>query len=258
MARRVILLVGVLVLGLYVIPQATAKYAGSHTWERNDTYGVYGLRCTRCHYYILAEMSATNLSDDVAQRHRIASENTAYIGFDNPINISRDGLPIVGASMVNVCLMCHVAEADSLAINGIHTKIVIRVCTDLDCHGDQSGTTSGSIGAFSESTTNVTGRINQTTDAHSNFYRPLSQRNSTIYRNEDGGFYDEGFIACMGCHTHVGLDLEFKRPNKFSLNMTFNNTGGVPDWRLSGQGLTVNFSSTNISISTKSPGTVWE
>ncbi len=253
---RILLALALIILGIYFIPQATAKYSGSHTWEANTTWGVEAIRCNKCHIYITDEFDAGNPDLEVYSSHLTAASNTNYVSPNKIINISNRYI-----TMTNICLMCHEGELDSQTVGGTHTKITVRVCTDSDCHGDQSGTTSctvwGGPGAGANSTCNVTGRLNNSADAHSNFYRPLTTRNST-YANEDGGFYDEGFYACMACHTHVGMDLELERPNQLILNMTYNGTPTSQSWKLRGEGVTVNVSSMNISIGGKSPGSVWE
>ncbi|MFQ5800424.1 MAG: hypothetical protein ACE5HH_01725 [Candidatus Hydrothermarchaeales archaeon] len=227
------------------MPSAVAKYAGSHTWELNDTGGAAGLQCGKCHTYIVNEINYSGAVGDVAFVHRNASNYSGYVGSNQLINITYTP----SGSLYDVCWMCHVQELDA-TVTGGHTKVVIRACTDGDCHGDQ--TNSGSCTLWTDDNRcNVTGNINSSTDAHYNFYRPLTAFNSTI-GNEDGGVYDRGYIACLGCHTHVGLDLNLTRPNKLSLTMVLLSTG---EWNATS--LTVNYSSTNVSVEGKEPGSVW-
>ncbi len=247
---RTLLFIAVFVLGIYVLPSAVAKYAGSHTWEFNETGRVTALQCGKCHTYIKNEINSS-IIDDVVNAHTNASANSTYVGPNGIINITNTP----AGSLDDVCWMCHVQEND-VTVGGGHTKVVIRACTDADCHGDESGTTSCTIftSGFggANSSCNVTGQLNSDVDAHWNFYRPLTGFNSTI-GNEDGGVYDMGFVACLGCHTHVGLDLNLTRPNKLSLSLNLTSvTAGF-----NATSLTVNMSSTNVSVGGKEPGSVW-
>lgn len=241
---KMLLIVAVFITGIYVLPSAVAKYAGSHTWEFNGTGRVTALQCGKCHTYIKNEINGS-VTKDVMNAHLNASNASAYIGPDKIINISRAAT----GTLDDVCWMCHVQENDA-TVTGGHTKVVIRVCTDTDCHGDQTGTTSGSV--WDTDKMNVTGKINSTSDAHWNFYRPLTNFQSTI-GNEDGGNYDFGFVSCLGCHTHVGLDLNLTRPNKLSLSLNLTSvTAGF-----NATSLIVNMSNRSVSTGGKEPGSVW-
>ena len=248
---KLLLLIAVFIMGIYVLPSAVAKYTGSHTWELNETGGVTSLQCGKCHTYIKNEIT-NGVTSDAMNAHRNASNNTAYVGVGKIINISNTPT----GSLDDVCWMCHVQERDA-TLSGGHTKVVIRACTDSDCHGDTTGTTSCTIFAagFSggaNTSCNVTGRINSSTDAHWNFYRPLTRLTSSI-GNEDGGNYDMGFMACLACHTHVGLDLNITRPQKLSLSLNLTSvTAGF-----NATSLSVNYTNMTSTTGGKEPGSVW-
>ena len=259
----VLLLIAVLVLGIYVLPSATAKFAGSHTWEFNASTGVTGLKCGKCHVYIVSEINNSNakaLAGNAITAHLNASNATEYIGKGKPLNFSGPGATW-DATYDNVCWMCHVVEGGA-SVSGTHTRVTIRVCTDVDCHGNYNnqsddGGTVTSCDIWGEDHCNVTGRINNTADAHRNFYYPLT-RYTSPYGNENGGQYDYGFVACLACHTHVGLDLNFTRPNKLSARFNLTAMTGstqTSPWNITK--LEVNTSSTNTTVGGKAPGSVW-
>ncbi len=81
--RRFTLLsvVATMILGIYVLPSVTARFAGSHTWELNLTADpderVGQLDCGKCHVYIKNEFTAGSFN--VSLRHQYASNNSAYI-----------------------------------------------------------------------------------------------------------------------------------------------------------------------------------
>jgi hypothetical protein len=248
---KMLLLIAVFILGIYVLPSAVAKYAGSHTWELNETGGVTSLQCGKCHTYIKNEITA-GVTNDAMNAHLNASNNSNYVGIGKLINITNTPT----GSLDDVCWMCHIQELDA-TLSGGHTKVVIRACTDSDCHGDTTGTGACTVfptgfGGGVNTSCNVTGNLNSSTDAHWNFYRPLTGLTSSI-GNEDGGNYDMGFIACIGCHTHTGLDLNITRPQKLSLSL--NLTSVTAGFNLTS--LTVNYSNMTSSVGGKEYGSVW-
>ncbi len=243
------LLIFILVLLIiYALPSATAKFAGSHTWEFNSTYGVTALKCGKCHGYIKSEM-LSNKTPDALSSHLSASSNSSYVGPGKIINITRTP----SGNYDDVCYMCHVVEDTFTAAS--HTKVTIRVCTDVDCHGDSTnapGNTSCDL--WDDEHCNVTGRINETDDAHRNFYYPLTKIN-TSYISEEGKAYDAGFVACLACHTHVGLDINVTRPYVFYSKYNF--TGNLKNGYLNMTEFGINASLLNSSTSQKL-GSAWE
>jgi len=281
--RFLLLLLAVIVLGIYVLPSAIAKFAGSHTWEFNATTRVTALQCGKCHTYIKNEINNTNAqmyAGDAISAHLAASNNTNYVSNASGAPIYIPSLPASwDATYDNVCWMCHTVESGFTA--STHTKVTIRACTDIDCHGNYLNYTDNGVSApaaptgtnitncqiWNENICNVTGRINSTSDAHKNFYYPLTAYESP-YGNEGGyqygsestanGKYTYGFVACLACHTHVGLSLNFTRPNEleaeFNLTDMTGTTTSAP-WNITN--LYVNMSSTNFSYGGKDPGSVW-
>ena len=252
---KVLLLIAVFVLGIYILPSAVAKYAGSHTWELNETSRVTGLQCGLCHTYIVNEINSS-ITEDVMWKHRNASNNSAFVGPTGVINISFTPQ----GNLTDVCWMCHVVQNEYAATTGGHTKVVIRVCTDTDCHGDSSSGdnegmcevyTSGLSGA--NSSCNITGKISSTVDAHWNFFVPLEAIESSIGRENGSGNYGSGFFACLGCHTHVGMDLNITRPQKVSLWLNLTSiTAGFNATQFS-----VNFTNMTSVVGGKEPGSVF-
>jgi hypothetical protein len=263
---KMLMLMAVFIIGIYVLPTAVAKFAGSHTWEFNASTRVLGLQCGKCHQYIVNEINntaANTFAGSAIAAHLRRSNDTDYMNTTGgPINFSRTAGDL-NATLDNICWMCHVVE-EGAGVTGTHTKVTIRVCTDIDCHGNQndstdtpgSGTNCAIIG---EEKCNVTGRINNSADAHFNFYRPLSELTSP-YGDENGGQYDYGFAACLACHTHVGLDLNLTRPRRLNLEMTLTNITAPTPWTL--DEFSVNLTDVNSTADDpltagKDPGSVW-
>ncbi len=229
--------VAVLVLGIYVLPAATARFAGTHTWEVNQSsIGGQGLRCGKCHAYIKTELNATTLGDATFQKHRTAAANSVYINNTNSTLIQ---VATPGADIDDFCLMCHAVETGASGAG--HTKVTIRVCTDGDCHGKHTENQSLKDVMYPNKL-NITTQISASADAHANFFNPLNATDSdyvaedtldSVSVNTSSGNYKAGFYACMGCHTHVGVQLDsIARPNIYMFNMsysagTFTATGPV-------------------------------
>jgi hypothetical protein len=255
---KMLMLTGVIILGIYVLPSAVAKFAGSHTWEFNATTRVTGLQCGKCHQYIVDEINnsdAAQFAGDAVIRHLAASNTSNYINTTGaPLNFSRPAT--TPATLDNVCWMCHVVEGGSSVV-GTHTKTTIRVCTDVDCHGfDGTNNDTGGadcIDVWDEPHCNVTGRLNSSADAHFNFFQAVDSRTSP-YGNENGGFYSYGFVACLGCHTHVGLDLNLTRPFKLTLAMDLISVD--TGWNTTF--FDVNDTAKNTTIGGKDFGSVWK
>lgn len=263
---RLLIFMAIIILGLYGIPNAVAKYAGSHTWERNATFSFKGaeanngwrvdgqcycheisgaktIDCLKCHDYILEEANATALSRYVLDKH-----TAPY----NPF------APGAGeSSPLYACLMCH--RPPYANVQGGHTGVTVVVCTY--CHGNS--TTPGIMkdhSTYAAAAPNLTRtsyigtNLTLDADAHSNFFNPLENMTSEYFFNGTQEKFSAGFYACMACHTHVGLDINITRPDKFSLKL--NLTSVTKGFNLTD--LDVNTTSRTTVTGGKEPGSVWK
>jgi len=216
-----------------------------------STNGTYALKCSPCHMYIMDEMNATTASRNVFQAHLSALDEQNYANVDKELNFSMRP-PLFGNAKRNVCQLCHLAEQDSQAVDGSHTNIVIRACTDEDCHGNSTtrGVEDVNLMPAYYNAGMVGKKLGNSTDVHSGWFKGMEQQ-SSIYQNEDGGNYSKGFYACLGCHTHVGVSFNVTRPNSFNVNLTVGVSGiTVTDvW--------INGSSTTTNVSAATPGSKW-
>ncbi len=235
----------ILVMGIYILPSVTAKFSGSHTMELNQSIGVNGLQCMKCHTYILDELNATGPSQSVLQAHWNAAGNTNYVGANKDLNISAG---INNVTVAGACRMCHLMEDDAVNIAGTHTKITIRTCIDANCHGDSPGTGSteyidaGSVG----------GKLSNSSDAHSAFFGAMKGADSS-YPNEDGGNYSAGFYACLACHTHLEMNMNLTRPQAFNINMTMDEATNA----FVIEGPAINYTNMNQTYAQREKGSVW-
>jgi hypothetical protein len=186
----------IFLLAVYALPTAIAKFVGSHTFETGAN-GVGGLKCQICHDYIVQEFQATTETNRVLQIHNSSASNWSYT--QGWLNITPNTNQTQG-----VCMLCH---RNQLSATPSHTKVTIRVCTDLDCHGNNATTNNTAypveglmgprLGGSDES---------DPTNAHMRVFNSLSG-NFSFYYNETGTNYTEGVFLCLGCHTFMDFEL---------------------------------------------------
>lgn len=182
----------IMVTSIYVLPLVVAKFTGSHTAEVNATEGVDALDCVACHGNILSELNATTESQRVYQVHSDAAGNTSYTSAFLNENITN-------SSDSKVCMLCHLAQS---RMEGSHTQLVIRVCTDQDCHGNNETTNNTGYPLAG----NISAKLGSQKNAHERWFDAMSNINSTR-RNETGAYYSNDFLTCVGCHTGTSVNI---------------------------------------------------
>jgi hypothetical protein len=193
---RVLLLVGLGILGVYAIPNAVAKYADSHTWEINATTGSASINCVGCHGYIRAELNASANTRTVFQAHADAAGNLSYT--QDWLNLT-----IANTTAYGVCQLCHLNQ---LSATQSHTKVTVRACTDLDCHGSNA-TTNNTAYSAGEMGPKLGGSNNSNpTNVHMRIFNQISGFDGD-YLNETGSDYKRGFFFCIGCHTRAQFEI---------------------------------------------------
>lgn len=186
-----IFMIMIVVSLIYVLPLISAKFQGSHTMEFNVSTGVDALECTACHSDILSQLTATTEAQRVFQVHRNAAGNSTYVG---QLNAN-----ITNSTENDVCSLCHLAQVSG---GETHTQVVVRPCTDLDCHGNNE-TTNNTLYPVAG---NVSAKLGSVKNAHERWFDGMSGVNHT-FKNETGVYYTNDFLACLGCHTGVGMNI---------------------------------------------------
>jgi hypothetical protein len=187
-----ILAIGIVVVLIYALPQIAANFSGTHTTEINVSTGASGFDCVACHSDILSQLKSTTESRRVFQKHSDAAGNTSYVSDFLTSNITN-------TTDSRVCLLCHLAQ---IPITDSHTQLVVRVCTDLDCHGNNATTNNTGYPAAG----NISAKMGSVTNAHERWLDAMSGINSTR-QNETGAPYPHDFYTCLGCHTGVGVNI---------------------------------------------------
>ncbi len=259
----VLMLLAIAVVGIYVLPSVTARFAGSHSMEVNQSDRVSALDCEKCHDYILTELGATGQATDVLTAHRIAATNVLYVGEDGLLNITAN-LTDAGLADANrsACMLCHLVTRNVTgSLNTTHTHTTIRVCDDDQCHGagvQQAGDVSvgGVVVPWATDALNITEKLLNPADPHKKFYEPLNAVAAYEYVDEQTGQnYTKGFYACLACHTHVGVSFNMSRPTAIGFNMTASFDGAD----MAGFTYESSFDpgTRNITVAIRQPGTVW-
>lgn len=238
---RVWLIIAMVVAGIYVLPGVVATFAGSHTWELNQTQPqnsrVLDLKCGECHQYIVNEITLGNNNGLVGEKHLNASQNASYMNYVANMTVA------TGYS--NMCKLCHFTN---ISATGVHTQVIIRPCTWSTCHGNS--TDAGQPGFYAQAGA-VGPKLGNNTEVHSNWFTALeSSPTTTNYTSPDGvSNVTMGYYTCLGCHTHVGIDFDITRLNKYVL--TIDKTGTYS------ASAATNTTSSNQTTSVGSQGTKW-
>ena len=188
-----VLIIIIVVALIYVLPQITANFSGTHTSEVNLSVGASGLECVACHSDILSQLTANAESTRVFQAHSNAAGNATYVANFLTSNITN-------ATDSRVCLLCHLSQ---IQITNSHTQLVVRVCTDLDCHGNNETTNNTGYKVAG----NISAKMGSVPNAHERWLDGMSGINSTR-QNETGAYYSNDFLACIGCHTGTAMKID--------------------------------------------------
>ncbi len=238
MNKKILLYLALMVLGLYMMPQTVALFAGQHSF-----YSSAGVSCNTCHSDVLSQMSGY-----VYEKHRDAAANknyttylslggktyngtaitdykdtvwtwdgTAWQNANNPsekrlVNLDKNGNGIDGGE---ICMLCHNATIFGATA---HT-VIVRVCDDDRCHSNRNNFYN-SPQLFNKNTSNITaaGYYLSRGNVHDLFYLDAGNQSSgyaagltfgQIPGNVNGssGFISRGHWTCEGCHTETVVNV---------------------------------------------------
>lgn len=238
MNKKILLYLALMALGLYVMPNTVALFAGQHTF-----YNGLGVSCDKCHSDVASQLQPGNSYE----KHKAAAGNINYTTYlslggkayngsaitdyndviwkwdgtewqnqSNPsekilISLDTGGSP--GIDGDEICMLCHNSTLTSLMM---HTGITVRVCDDDRCHGN-GNYFYNSPQLFNETIPNITkaGYYLSQPNVHQPFYLFASNQ-SSVYAagqpfgltpgNANGYFISKGHWACEGCHTETGAN----------------------------------------------------
>jgi len=205
MRMKHLLLLALAIAFIYTLPTAIARFVGTHTWEINQTNGSRSINCVRCHSYILDELNTNTLTNETHQKHKNAAGNSSYTqGWLN--------LTIYNSSDFSVCQLCHLNQ---LSATPSHTKVTIRTCVDLDCHGSNATTNNTAYAAGLMGPKLGGSNESAPTNVHMRAFNQMSALNSS-YLNETGDNYKQGFYFCLGCHTYIEFGINYNGTESYA------------------------------------------
>ncbi len=212
MKKAWVLIVGIVFLAVFIMPDTQSMFAGMHNF--------YGSNCIKCHFNEYDELMASQTS--VLNAHKRAANNTNYTTYltvggiaynssngtiitnydgdgngENDIwhwnatlgmwqrtsdnttllfSLERDGVPGIGGN--EICHLCH--NASLFGFTGSHIAVV-RTCDDDRCHGNDNYTYNDPdlFGNVTRNLTEAGAQISQG-NVHAPFYQHLKNQ-STAY-----------------------------------------------------------------------------
>ena len=214
----VLLLVAVLAIGIFALPSTIAMFGGQHNWYDLGDDGNQ-VPCEKCHADIYDEMSNTGPHSNMScwYCHR-TSNLTGYTYASGDGTGSLPGEEAHAASTVE-CMDCHegFAESDDCAtchdmVNSTITSHPTEWIDDAicgDCHlGYSGGVPHGASIEAGGFNLTVTSDDTGTNAAHMAFVQDADADPLMEGANE----------ACITCHTHTAIDINWTHAYKMSLN----------------------------------------
>ncbi len=267
-SKMLLLSAAVLAVGLFALPATLSLFSGQHTFKNaSEVEGDNG--CRKCHEDVYEEAHSQinevhwNLpgakgSNDVfrcAECHNVTNVSTY---FQNGI-VNTSG---AHAATTIACLSCHSGlkglqsggDVCKSCHNGIFYKKIPGTQQfpmhalafkygvghpELDpmkncgqCHLDVTNPTKDNV--FIKL---VNATITGTDEAHTTYYYQSIYPNQTTIRLKDAN------TACLGCHSHAGVNITWKRSIGYGLSV--NVTGGGMSVNFTGASTTMNTTTTS-------------
>ncbi len=239
--------------------------------------------------------NSTNAADwnwatqiDVSGSGGALTKPTVFLGSRNVINLT-DGTGTITIAQDNnaQCYVCH--RAQIFNVEGSHTKVTVRGCTDAQCHGGSAdknwtgedslkntdaayrskfgewfqvgncgaaGCHSGEYGYKRQPANEIGAKMSDRTDAHNRWFVGLKTQNSA-YKDGNGKNISADYYSCLGCHTHTGLKLQITRPGAYDVNI-FKDSATIADYNYGSLSAEINGSVPVTNVSIKEQGTVWQ
>ena len=212
-SKVLMLSVAVIAVGLFALPSTLSMFAGQHSWYDPKDSG--GIPCAKCHFLEKDELAGSGGPHDP--------------GYDGLVNLSMDygedpgnegGSTFWGGDTVDDrCYGCHQRAGSNSShpfLNGSwdiqrnekHAAIAVWC---IDCHPW------------------VETELTHPQAAHRWFYEDL---NATGAEPTELGLQKPN-RACLGCHTHVGVNITWERNEFVSYNVDCNESGYNVHWNTS-------------------------
>lgn len=196
MTNRLILIgLCIAAVGLIALPQTLALFAGQHNFYEVSRTPPYGVPCAKCHGDVYSELSGSQVHSSVRCEdcHILAEINKgAKVGGNQDIH----------AAASPACLDCHDGSLKAAQWHNF-TDDDPLVCAN--CHVD------GALPTFGNATSILYGA----NESHIEFASNASSATLLKGANE----------ACVGCHTHVNVEIVWQKPTNLSFKASVSSMG---------------------------------
>jgi hypothetical protein len=187
-------------IGLFVLPSTLSMFAGQHSWYDPNNNGI---PCTKCHFLEMEELS-TSGGPHSPNYNSILNSSAVYnftagAGFNGSTDFWG------GAATNDRCYGCHQVTGSSNPASPLY-----------DSWANQNDTVHAAVAVLcTDCHPWVVNELKA--GAHQAFYEDLNA-------SQVGGLEKEN-QACIGCHTHVGVNISWTRAAFVSYNVTVDTDG---------------------------------
>lgn len=220
MQKKILLGIAIMAVGIGILPQTIAMFAGQHDWY-DITQSSVKIPCEKCHSDISSELAQPGTTNSI---HRVLGCDQCHITAAPNSEGSVQGTQFHAAATA-ACIDCH--NATLLYGTLTHTPAITALGC-LTCHKDPQNFP----GNFS-----ATAILNGPEEVHKAFANQATNSKLLKGANE----------ACISCHTHVRVNITWDRATSMEFSATENVIGGNRIWTIG------NFSATGSNI-TKTSG----
>ena len=203
--KNLMLVVAIVGIGLFVLPSTLSMFAGQHSWYDPEDNGI---PCQKCHFLEEEELAASEGPHDPTYTG-LLNMSADYNGTVGEVG----GTDFWGGTTTNDrCYGCHQTTGSANITHDLY-----------DTWGDQNDTVHAAVAVWCiDCHPWVETELTDDTAAHKAFYENLNTSGTNILQKPNQ--------ACLGCHTHVGVNISWTRAEFVSYNITANSSGYAVTW----------------------------
>jgi hypothetical protein len=193
--RSLLLLIAVVIVGLFVLPNALSLFSGQHSFDKAGN----GTICVKCHSDVYAELAGSayhSFTEGGTPEERCKVCHSSGVINSSLIPL---GNGTYGASSPNISVGLNLTSGSFTYANGtVLSGLTLHAAVTIECISCHFG-------------------VNFTDDAHKPFYDNSSTQTWLKGANE----------ACYGCHTKVNVQMTWIRKGGYNYSYDFMNTTGT-------------------------------
>ncbi|VVB93393.1 Cytochrome c7 c [uncultured archaeon] len=196
-SKIILLSMAVVSVGLFAMPSTLSLFAGQHNFVAPDN-----VTCQKCHQDIYDTIQSSDMHNSLGDNGATAwnsGSNDNALGKCVGCHRVSDTFTNVSVPYGSLTGWFNQTPA-GLGFGSTHTMVVTLEC--VQCH------------------TAVPGKFNDPNETHNPYYgQAYSASNSSTIQLKGAN------AACVGCHTHTVVTLNWTRPTGYNVNITENTTG---------------------------------